>query len=281
MTEIVNTDEYEAWNGDNGRRWVADADRRDRVLAPIADALLAAAHLAPGEGVIDIGCGCGATALASARAVGPTGEVLGIDLSEPMLDVARRRAEASGLSNITLVQGDVQTHRFPARSDVAISRFGTMFFADQIAALANIRHGLRPGGRICLATWQPLEANDWLTIPGAALLRYGNLPEAETSGRSMFSQTDPDTVTTTLQAAGFTDPRLEPVRLPLPLGADAGEAVDYLAGTGPGRAALDAMPADRRPAALDAVHAALADHTGPDGVHLDAAIWIVTANDPG
>jgi SAM-dependent methyltransferase len=281
VTEIVNTDEYEAWNGDSGHRWVAYADRRDRILAPVADALLPAAHLATGDRVVVIGCGCGATALAAARAVGPGGAVYGIDLSEPMLDVARRRAEASGVSNITLVQGDAQTHPFPDRSDVAISRFGTMFFANQIAALTNIRHGLRPGGRLCLATWQPLAANDWLTIPGSALLSYGDLPEAETTGRSMFSQSDADSVTTTLHAAGFSNPRLEPMKLTLVLGADADEAVDYLAGTGPGRAALDAVPADRRPAALDAVRGALADHTGSDGVHLGAAIWIVTANAPG
>jgi SAM-dependent methyltransferase len=281
VSEIVNTDEYEAWNGDSGHRWVADADRRDRILTRVADALLAAAHLATSDGVVDIGCGCGATALVAARAVGPGGAVYGIDLSEPMLEVARRRVKASGLSNITLVQGDAQTHRFPDRSNVAISRFGTMFFADQIAALTNIRHGLRPDGRLCLATWQPLEANDWLTIPGAALLRYGDLPDAETSGRGMFAQSDAESVTTTLQAAGFTDPRLEPVKLTLVLGADADEAVDYLAGTGPGRAALDAVPADRRLAALDAVRGALADRTGSDGVHLGAAIWIVTANTPG
>jgi SAM-dependent methyltransferase len=280
VTEIVNIDEYEAWNGDSGHRWVADADRRDRVLAPVGDALVAAAGLIAGEDVADIGCGCGATTLAAARAVGPTGTVYGIDLSEPMLDVARRRAEASGLSNITLVQGDVQTHRFPDRSDVVISRFGTMFFTDQIAALTNIRDGLRPGGRLCLATWQPLEANDWLTIPGAALLRFGDLSDAETSGRNMFAQSDPEAVATTLRAAGFTDPRLDPVELPLAMGADADEAVDYLATTGPGRAALETVPPGRRPAALDAVRAAVADHAGPDGVHLGAAIWIVTASAP-
>ena len=191
MTEIANTDEYEAWNGDSGHPWVVDADRRDHILAPVADALVAAAHLTPGEAVVDIGCGCGATTLAAARAVGSAGSAYGIDLSEPMLGVARRRAETSGLSNITLVQGDVQIHRFPARFDAAISRFGTMFFADQTAALANIRRGLRPRGRLCLATWRPLVANDWLTIPGAALLRYGSLPGAEASGRGMFAQPTP------------------------------------------------------------------------------------------
>jgi SAM-dependent methyltransferase len=253
VTEIANTDEYEAWNGDSGHRWVVDADRRDHILAPVADALLAAAQL---------------------------GGVYGIDLSEPMLEVARRRADVSGLSNTTLLQGDVQTHRFTGRADVAISRFGTMFFADEVAGLANMRGALRPGGRLCIATWQPLEANDWLTIPGAALLRYGTLPDTEAGGRGMFAQSDVENVSWTLHAAGYADPQFQPVTLTLTLGADPDEAADYLAGTGPGRAALEAVPEDQRSAALDAVRAALADHTQPEGVRLGAAIWIITAGNP-
>jgi SAM-dependent methyltransferase len=280
VTEIANTDEYEAWNGDSGHRWVVDADRRDHILAPVADALLAAAQLIVGETVVDIGCGCGATTLAAAQAVGPTGGVYGIDLSEPMLEVARRRADVSGLSNTTLLQGDVQTHRFTGRADVAISRFGTMFFADEVAGLANMRGALRPGGRLCIATWQPLEANDWLTIPGAALLRYGTLPDTEAGGRGMFAQSDVENVSWTLHAAGYADPQFQPVTLTLTLGADPDEAADYLAGTGPGRAALEAVPEDQRSAALDAVRAALADHTQPEGVRLGAAIWIITAGNP-
>jgi SAM-dependent methyltransferase len=210
VTEIANTDQYQARNGDSGHRWVLEADRRDHILAPVAEAVFAAAHLSAGEAVVDIGCGCGATTLAAAHVVGSTGAVYGIDLSEPMLGVARRRAEASGLANITLVQGDVQTHRFPARFDAAFSRFGTMFFVDQTVALANIRRGLRPGGRLCLATWQPLKANDWLTIPGAALLRYGDLPDTEAGAPGMFAQSDAEIVTTTLRAAGYADPQLAP-----------------------------------------------------------------------
>jgi hypothetical protein len=122
-----------------------------------------------------------------------------------------------------------------------------MFFADQAAALANIRLGLRPGGRLCLATWQPLDANDWLTIPGAALLRYSNIPDTETGGPGMFAQSDANSVTATLHAAGYADPQREPVQLTLALGADPNEAVDYLAGTGPGRAALDSVPDDGLP----------------------------------
>ena len=123
-----------------------------------------------------------------------------------------------------------------------------------------------------------MEANDWLALPGAALARFGNLPDMETGGPGMFAQSDAGRVTTTLHAAGFTDPRLEPVKLTLTLGADADEAVDYLAGTGVGRAALDSVPAAQRPAALDSVRAALASHRRSDGVRLGAAIWIITAN---
>jgi tRNA G46 methylase TrmB len=106
----ANQAEYQAWNGDSGRRWVTDPDRRDHVMETVADALLGAAQLAVRDAVLDIGCGCGATTLAAARTVGPDGSVLGIDLSEPMLEVAHQRVAAAGLANVTLMQADAQTH---------------------------------------------------------------------------------------------------------------------------------------------------------------------------
>ena len=279
MTDIANTDQYAAWNGDSGQRWIADADRRDRVLAPIADALLDTAHLAPGDRVLDIGCGCGATTLGAARVVAPAGEVHGVDLSAPMLDVARQRAEAAGLTNVHLEQADAQTHQLPRRFiDVAISRFGTMFFADPGAAFANLAPSLQPGGRLCIATWQSLDANDWLAIPGTVLLQYGSLPE--TTGPGMFSQSDPWVITTTLSAAGFTAVEVTPIAVVLNLGADPAEATGYLADTGIGRAVLDTVPEPDRPVALDAVRTALAEHQTPRGVELGAAIWITVAVRP-
>ena len=277
MTDIANTEEYEAWNGEGGQRWVLDADRRDRIMAPVAEVLLAAAAPAPGEAVVDIGCGCGVTTLAAARAVGSTGQVYGLDLSEPMLGIARRRAEASDLSNLTLVQGDAQTFPFPHRFDLGISRFGTMFFADQVAAFTNIGQGIKPGGRLCLATWQPFEASDWLTVPGAVLFPEGALPDSTSAGPGMFAQSDVARVTTTLEAAGFADVQLEPVSPMFTLGADPDEAAEYLATTVVCRNALESMPDEKRPAALDALRAVLSDHADATGVHLGAAIWIVTA----
>jgi ubiquinone/menaquinone biosynthesis C-methylase UbiE len=281
VTEIANTEQFDAWNGDSGRRWIVDPDRRDRVLAPVGDALLDASHLTSGERVLDIGCGCGATSLAAARSVGTAGAVLGGDLSAPMLDVARRRAEAAGLSNVAFVQADAQTHDFGAASfDVVLSRFGTMFFADPHAAFTNIARALGPGGRLCMATWQPLLANEWLIVPGAALLQFGSIPDGAGDGPGMFAQSDPDVITATLAHAGFAAVDVRPVSVTHTIGLDPAEAAAYLAESGPGRAVLETVAEADRSAALDAVRAVLADHLTPNGVQLGAAVWITTARCP-
>jgi SAM-dependent methyltransferase len=277
VTDIANTECFEAWNGDSGRRWADEADRRDRVLAPVADALLRAANLRLGDDVLDIGCGCGSTTLDAARAVGPDGSVCGIDLSAPMLDVARRRRDDARMANVEFLQRDAQTHRLAPAFDVAISRFGTMFFADPVAAFVNIGNALRSRGRLCLATWQPLAVNDWLTIPGAALLRYGTIPEGVTAGPGMFGQSDADAITTTLVAADFRNVGLTSVIVTLVLGDDVDDATDYLASSGPGRALLETIPAEQRSLAIDSVRAVLADHLEGGRVHLNGAIWIIEA----
>lgn len=271
----ANQSQHDAWNGDSGHRWVADADRRDRVLAPVADALFVAADLRSGEAVLDIGCGCGVTTIAAADAVVP-GEVVGIDLSEPMLALARARV---GERNVTFLQTDAQTHRFESdRYDVAIGRFGTMFFDNPVGAFANIATAIRPGGRLCLATWQPLPANPWLLVPGAALLRYGDLPAAADGNEpGMFAQSDPEVVERVLSAAGWINVHVQPTTVTLRLGADAQEATDYLADTGIARAVLDTIDQDQRDEAIAAVTAELAAHEGLDGVALDAGIHLITA----
>jgi ubiquinone/menaquinone biosynthesis C-methylase UbiE len=280
MTETANRDQFEAWNGDSGRRWVAGADRRDAVLAPIADLIGHHADIRPGESVLDIGCGCGATTIAAATATGPGGAVTGLDLSAPMLNLARHRAAQAGLRHLRFIQGDAQTESIGQTVDIAISRFGTMFFADPAAAFGNIARHLRPGGRLCITTWQPLASNEWLVVPGAALLEYGTLPATGPDAPSMFAQSNPDSVHTVLAAAGFTNINLDRQTLTLRFGTTIEEAVAYLADSGPGRAVLDTIPDNQRPAALDAVRTALAGHTDKRGVHLSAAIWIITGRLP-
>jgi SAM-dependent methyltransferase len=277
---IANPSQFESWNGDSGHRWVAGADQRDRILAPVADALLTVADPGPGAHVLDIGCGCGATTLMAATHVGATGSATGIDLSAPMLDLARRRARAAGATNVSFVQGDAQTHAFaPESADLVISRFGTMFFADAEPAFRNIGRGLRPGGRLCLATWQPLAANEWLTVPGAALLQHTELPDTSSDEPGMFAQSDPEILTATLGAAGFADITIRATDVMFTLSETVDDAVDYLADSGPGRALLDTIPDGRaREAALADVRDTLVDHHDRAGVRLRGGIWLVTAS---
>ena len=129
-----------------------DPDGTDEMLAPVSGALFRAVSLGPGQTVLDIGCGSGATTFAAASAVEPGGSVHGVDITTAMLDIARARLAASGLSNVSLAEGDVQADPLPRDVDVAISRFGTMFFDDPVIAFTNIREALRPGGRLCIAT---------------------------------------------------------------------------------------------------------------------------------
>ena len=176
------------------------------------------------------------------------------------------------------MQADAQTHGFePDACDVVISRFGTMFFDDPVAAFANLATATRPAGRVCLATWQPLAANDWLLIPGAALLRYGSLPDSDGTAPGMFAQSDPIAVTQVLETAGWRDVVVDPVTVRLRLGGDAADATDYLADTGIARAVLDTIvPADRDQA-IAAVTETLEAHAEADGVCLDAGINLIRA----
>ena len=270
------------WNGESGLLWLANADERDRVLAPVGAVLLAAAVPMVGDDVLDVGCGCGATTLTAATCTGTAGSATGIDLSLPMLDLARRRASAVGAVNATFVHGDAQTYKFtPESVDLVIGRFGTMFFSDPEGAFANIRTALRPGGRICLATWQPLGANEWLMVPGAALLQHTELPAGQLEGPGMFAQSDPAIVTEVLSAAGFDEIHIDAAEVMFPLGQTLDEAVAYLADAGPGRMLLDTIPeGPARDAALADVRAALVEHHHPEGVQLHGGIWLINATRP-
>jgi len=277
---LTNADQHAAWNGDSGHRWVATAERRDHVLAPIATVLLDAAAIGSGEGVLDLGCGCGATTLTAADTTGPDGHVVGVDLSAPMLDVARHRAR--GRDNVEFVQADAQTDPLGGPFDLAISRFGTMFFDNPTAAFTNITAHLPPGGRLCIVTWQPLEANQWLVVPGTALLEYGTLPDGgDPAGPGMFAQSDPATIDAVLTGAGFTAIATQPHTVPLVYGSTIDDAVEYLADSGPGRAMLDTIPAARHAEAIAAVQRTLDPYHRPGvGVVLDAAVLVTTARTP-
>lgn len=282
MVETSNPEQFENWNGEGGQRWVADADRRDRVLAPVAERLYEFATIEGGMSVLDVGCGCGVTTMAASAMVGGSGHVTGLDLSAPMLTVARSRVESAGLDNVSLVHGDAQSYPLPEHGfDVAMSRFGTMFFADPVAAFVNIADSLRHGASIYLATWQPLAANDWILVPGAALLSHAQLdqmPLADPSAPGMFAQSDPDRITSILEGAGFKSVELVADQVSFNIGSNTADAANYVAGTGPGRATLDEIP-DGEPTdrAMGDVVDALSQYESNEGVLIGGGIWLVTA----
>ena len=274
----MNETQIEHWNGDEARHWIDEQDRYDRQLAPFATELLRTAAIGPADRVLDIGCGCGGTTMIAAR---DAADARGFDISAPMLDHARTRAAAVGVANVQFERGDVQTHPFePGSFDVAISRFGVMFFDDASAAFTNIARALRPGGRLAFVCWQDLGRNDWLLVPGMAAAQHVPLPElGPPGGPGMFSLAEPDLVRVLLQSAGFVDIDITAFEVLMLVagGGSVDETLEFLLATGIGHAML--AQADDGPAALavDAVREALAPHHDHDGVRLGAATWVVRA----
>jgi len=209
--------------------------------------------------------------------VGRGGAAHGVDITPAMLDIARARQELLGIQNVSFTEADAQTATLPCGADAAMSRFGTMFFDEPITAFENVRRSLQPRGRLGIVTWQPLEQNAWLVVPGAALLPWIALPDLNGKGPGMFSQSDAVTIVQTLAQAGFTDIDSRPLKLALPLGRNVDQAYALLADTGVGRGALSAVPEPQRDAAADAVRSALEPHAHADGVWLGAAILLTTA----
>ncbi|MGC1214898.1 MAG: methyltransferase domain-containing protein [Micromonospora sp.] len=278
METIVNRHQAQAWNGYEGRHWAAHQDRYDAVNSGFNEALLAAVR--PGDRVLDIGCGNGQlTRLAAARA--GAREAVGVDLSAPMLDRARASAADEGVANVEFVRGDAQVHPFPPGAfDVALSRFGVMFFADPVAAFGNVGRALRPGGRLAFASLDDVRHGDLGRVL-AALARH--LPPPATDGTGVaepLSLADPSAVRTVLTAAGFIAVDCAPVQASQLWGRDAADAAGFLAGWGPLRHQLDRVD----PATADQARAAMTDalraYEQPDGVRLRGTAWLVTARRP-
>jgi SAM-dependent methyltransferase len=279
---MANTAQAEHWNaGEYVAYWVANQARLDRMNAPFAAMILDAAGLRPGTDVLDVGCGSGGTTLAAARLVAP-GQAVGLDLSGPRLAPAGAAAGAAGLGNAEFRQGDAQVHPLePARFGAVLSRFGVMFFADPVAAFANIRSATRPAGRLVFVCWQPLAANQWLLVPRAALAEHVPPPAGFGSGDEpgMFALADPNRIRRILGAAGWRDVKItsEQASILVGGGGSVEDAVDFLRTGSMGRMMLAGAGADTVDRALASVRAALAAHADAEGVHLGAAVWLAQA----
>jgi SAM-dependent methyltransferase len=280
MSEAANTQQITYWNDAPGKTWADLQDILDVQLEPMGAAVLEALAVRPGERVIDVGCGCGQTTLALADAVGPAGLALGVDISEPMLEVARKRGE--GRPQVRFVNADAQTYAFDAGGfDALHSRFGVMFFDDPTAAFANLRTALKPGGRLAFLCWRTPAENPIMTAPMAAAQKYLPPPEPVAPGTpGPFAFADPERVRAILAGAGFSDIAIRPQDMPAG-GNSAEETLELSLRVGPLGRMLRENPQVDRAAAVADVRAAIAAHARPDGrVFMDSACWVVTARAP-
>jgi SAM-dependent methyltransferase len=265
------------WNGAAGERWVRGQTAIDRMLHPLGRAALDRAAPAPGERIADVGCGCGSTTLELAAAVGPTGSVVGLDVSAPML--ARAKERAQGLANVAFVEGDAAALGLDPQADLLFSRFGVMFFPDPERAFANLHGMLRPGGRLTFVCWRALDDNAWAKVPFEAVVRAFDTPPPapDTAGPGPFAFADAGRVRAILEAAGFSAIRIEPFDQDLVLGETLAEAVDHALESGMAARFLVDADEPTRARARRETEAALAPHASGGRVALGGATWIVTA----
>lgn len=273
-----NSEQIKDWNGPLGQRWVEDQETLDALTAPFGTAAMAAAEVAAGERAIDVGCGCGATSIALAEAVGRAGAVLGVDVSRAMLDLARKRA--SGLQHLRFEEGDASAARLPEGQDLIFSRFGGMFFADPVPAYAHLRRSLKPGGRLAMACWQGARENLWAAVPvQAARTALGITPQpADPFAPGPFAFGDAERVRGLLSEAGFRDFEAEAFDAPMFMGDTPKAAALSSTRLGPvARLARESGP-DKLDTIVSAVEAALTPLAAKDGrVALPGRAWIFTA----
>ncbi len=287
MTEAANaaTDgnatQIAYWNDKASVTWTTFQERLDALFAPLTAIALDAAAAAPGERAIDVGCGCGATVLELARRVGASGHVLGLDVSGPMAARARERIAAAGLTNAEVQLSDAATCALPQDdTDLLFSRFGVMFFADPTAAFANLRRSMRSGGRLLFAAWRGLDDNPWFTLPLRAI--QGLVPPeppADPNAPGPLALADAERVRGILTAAGWRDVGAVRQDLPMRLAGPGqfDEAAEFATRVGPLARVLAEADAELHARARQAVRQALMSHDGPEGVSLNASIWLVSA----
>jgi len=276
----VNAQQAAEWDGPAGAhrtRHAAVFDAEDR---PHNERFRAATGVTARDRVLDIGCGTGQSTRDAARAA-TAGSALGIDLSAQMLEHARRVSREEGLTNVGFEQADAQVHPFPAGGfDIAISRFGSMFFDDPVAAFGNIGRALRAGGRLVLLVWQARERNAWSTAIREAVAGDMEVPPAPATGPNPFSLGDPAVTGGILAAADFTEVSFTDVQEPVYYGPDAAVALDVVSGLRSTRDLLAGMDEKQAEQAVARLRANLAEHQTSDGVFFDARSWIIAARRP-
>jgi SAM-dependent methyltransferase len=269
------------WNGPAAVRWSEHQVALDRALSAFGRAALERADARMGEHVLDVGCGCGDSALALAGSVGTNGSVIGVDVSTTML--ARARARGAALSNLQFIEADAATFKPSAARDLIFSRFGIMFFADPARAFTHLRTVLRTDGRIVFVCWRAFAENPWAQIPVEVLQRVDSrlTPPAFDSGPGPYAFADENKVQRLLADASFDRVQVDRFDADVLLSSSSvneSEAVEFAIQAGPAsRMLIDASP-DLRARASQEMARVLATHRTPAGYTLPGSSWVVSAH---
>ena len=278
-----NSEQIADWNGAMGERWAAKREEIDRLVVPFGEAALKAAAPQPGERAIDIGCGCGDTSLAIARMVGATGSVLGVDVSRPMLEVARSRGALANCAHLEFREADASEAELPANTDLLFSRFGVMFFSQPAPAFSHMRKSLRAGGRCVFVCWRAPRDNAWAMTPlSAARTAMGiTPPPADRNAPGPFAFADEERVRGIMSSAGFGDLEVQRLDVAIAMGATPRAAAENLTQVGPISRLVREVGVEHLPVIVSAVERALIPLAAPDGhVSLNGSTWIVSATNP-
>jgi SAM-dependent methyltransferase len=279
-----NAGQIEHWNGAAGAAWSELDERITQQIRPFGLHALARAAVAPGSRVLDVGCGSGETTRALARLAGPTGAVTGLDISTPLLALARSHAAREGLDNVRFELADAQLAPLPEGAfDLLFSRFGVMFFADPVAAFQNLHRALRPGGRACFVCWRGPEHNPWLSVPFMAAALHVQLAPPVPGAPGPLAFADPERLRGILGAAGFTEVALDVVAETVSIGGpgELEAAIDFMMRIGPTASALRTVEAPVKEAVAAAMRRVLAPwHTPEHGLRMAGEAWLVTATRP-
>jgi ubiquinone/menaquinone biosynthesis C-methylase UbiE len=277
-TPKTNNRGAEFWNSTMGHSWVSQQATISDVFTSVTRVSLDAAAAKPGEYVIDIGCGTGDTLLAFAKGVGPSGIVLGVDVSVPMLDLAKHRAAEVRLGNVTCALADATTYGFePRLADLVYSRFGVMFFDDPVKAFTNIRGGMKVGGRLVFVCFRTMPESPWFSVPiDAARPHVPPQPPVDPMAPGMFSLAREERVRGILTEAGFREITLKATNVPIH-GGNIAQSMAFITQAGPLTALLENASTEQRTRATEAVRNALAERIGADGRGLHVGLWLVSA----
>jgi SAM-dependent methyltransferase len=271
-----NAEQIEFWNGDAGKSWAKNQAVLDSVIGPLGEIAINESGINATDQVLDIGCGCGDTSLALA---GLSADVTGIDISEPMLDIARRRAATTD-QQINFLHADALTHSFDMDYSLLFSRFGVMFFADPVAGFRNLATAMSESGRLCFICWRPAIENAWISVPmAAALAHMPSMQQTDPRAPGPFAFADKDYVAGILDSAGYSEIEVDPVDQALTIGdsRDVDQAIEFYEHVGPLARLFADLDESTRAKALDAVRETVDPYLSDDGLTLGSACWLVKA----